>query len=184
MRTAEISRRGAGSRRRDLLQSRLLCIHFAAACDISSQFARRVPDKHRNVVNNKVGDIAPHSRAESSRGIESPSPTGPVMTQPNLFSPLPDARTAEVFEALLTRPGLKIERIVTHGQASPGGFWYDQAQHEWVVLLSGSASLQFEGEEPRTLQPGDWIDIPPHRRHRVAWTDLHQPTVWLAVHAE
>lgn len=159
-------------------------MYFVAACDISSQFVERVPDKLHKVANNKVADIAPHSSVQSPRLIESPSRTSPRMTQPNLFSPLPDARTTEVFEALLTRPGLKIERIVSHGQSSPEGFWYDQPQHEWVVLLSGSAGLQFEGEEPRTLQPGDWIDIPPHQRHRVAWTATNQPTVWLAVHAE
>jgi cupin 2 domain-containing protein len=101
----------------------------------------------------------------------------------NLFEPLPDARTAEVVEELLSRDGVRIERIVSLGQASPPGFWYDQAQGEWVLLLSGAALLRFADEaEPRRLRPGDILDIAPNRRHRVEWTDPAQPTVWLAVH--
>ncbi|MBA1203286.1 cupin domain-containing protein [Pseudomonas capeferrum] len=102
----------------------------------------------------------------------------------NLFSVLPDANPAspEWIDALLTRPGLRIERIVSTGQASPPGFWYDQEEGEWVVLLSGSAGLRLEHEaQTRVLAPGDHLDIPPHCRHRVEWTDKAVPTVWLAV---
>lgn len=102
----------------------------------------------------------------------------------NLFADLPvGSDEAERFDTLLDRPGLRIERIVSTGQASPEGFWYDQPGDEWVVLLSGSASLRFEDEEEvRNLQPGDWVLIPAHARHRVEWTDPTAPTVWLAVH--
>jgi cupin 2 domain-containing protein len=100
----------------------------------------------------------------------------------NLLLPLPDAQAAEVVEALHERPGLRIERIVSRGQASPPGFWYDQPEGEWVVLLTGAARLRFADEsEPRALFPGDWLDIAPHRRHRVEWTDPDHSTVWLAV---
>lgn len=100
----------------------------------------------------------------------------------NLLFPLPDARMAEAVEALLTRPGLRLERIVSQGQASPPGFWYDPAEGEWVLLLAGAARLRFADEaEPRLLRPGDWLEIAPHRRHRVDWTDPATPTVWLAV---
>ena len=100
----------------------------------------------------------------------------------NLLSPLPDAGAAERVDALLTTPGLRIERIVSQGQASPPGFWYDQAEAEWVLVLAGSARLRFDDEtEVRVLGPGDWLDIAPHRRHRVDWTDPMVPTVWLAV---
>ena len=100
----------------------------------------------------------------------------------NLFCPLPDARAAEQVDALLRRPGLRIERTVSYGQASPEGFWYDQPEGEWVVLLAGAARLRFADEnEPRLLCAGDWLDIAPHRRHRVDWTDPLVPTVWLAV---
>jgi cupin 2 domain-containing protein len=100
----------------------------------------------------------------------------------NLLSTLPDAASAERFDALLSRPGLRIERIVSRGQASPDGFWYDQAEGEWVLVLAGAARLRFEDEiDARLLGPGDWIDIAPHRRHRVDWTDATLTTIWLAV---
>jgi cupin 2 domain-containing protein len=100
----------------------------------------------------------------------------------NLFAPLPDASAGEAAEALLRRRGLRIERIVSLGQASPPGFWYEQGEGEWVVLLSGAARLRFADEaEARALSPGDWLDIAARRRHRVEWTDPTRPTVWLAV---
>jgi cupin 2 domain-containing protein len=100
----------------------------------------------------------------------------------NLLSQLPDAHAAEQVVTLLTRPGLRVERIVSLGQASPPGFWYDQAEGEWVLVLAGAARLQFVDEpEARLLGAGDSLDIAPHRRHRVDWTDPTTPTVWLAV---
>jgi cupin 2 domain-containing protein len=95
---------------------------------------------------------------------------------------LPHPADAERVDTLSSRPGLRIERIVSWGQASPAGFWYDQAEGEWVLLLAGAARLRFEDEtDARPLGPGDWLDIAPHRRHRVDWTDPTVPTVWLAV---
>ena len=100
----------------------------------------------------------------------------------NLFAGLPDAATAEAVDRVLTRPGLRIERIISLGQASPPGFWYDQEQGEWVLLLAGAARLRFADEAgARLLSPGDWLEIGPHRRHRVDWTDPTIPTIWLAV---
>jgi cupin 2 domain-containing protein len=102
----------------------------------------------------------------------------------NLFTDLlRSTGNNEQFSNLLSRPGLRIERIVSTGQCSPPGFWYDQPEGEWVALLQGKAILRFEDSpETLTLNPGDFIDIAPHRRHRVEWTDPEQPTVWLAVH--
>jgi cupin 2 domain-containing protein len=100
----------------------------------------------------------------------------------NLLAELPGAGEAEAVDILLTRPAVRIERIVSLGQVSPPGSWYDQDEGEWVLLLTGSARLRFAGEsDARTLVPGDWLDIAPHRRHRVDWTDPEMPTVWLAV---
>ncbi len=100
----------------------------------------------------------------------------------NLFDPLPDASAAEAVDVLLSRPGVRIERIVSLGQASPPGFWYDQDEGEWVLLLSGAAScVSRTSLTPRQLAPGDIVDIAPHRRHRVDWTDPATPTIWLAV---
>lgn len=106
------------------------------------------------------------------------------MADGNLFADLPAMpEAAERFEALLQRPGLRIERIVSTGQASPPGFWYEQNEAEWVVLLSGAAVLRFEDEaEARMLAPGDWMFIAGGRRHRVDWTQEGTATVWLAVH--
>jgi cupin 2 domain-containing protein len=101
----------------------------------------------------------------------------------NLFADLPSSAGPEHCLALLARPGLDIERIVSHGHASADGFWYDQPRSEWVIVISGAARLRFEDEAAaRVLGAGDWVDIAPHRRHRVEWTDPDAPTVWLAVH--
>jgi cupin 2 domain-containing protein len=102
----------------------------------------------------------------------------------NLFAGLPAApEAAEQFVELLARPGLRIERIVSTGQSSPPDFWYDQAEGEWVLLLQGEAKLRLADEtDARSLKPGDFIDIAPHRRHRVDWTAPGQTTIWLAIH--
>ena len=100
----------------------------------------------------------------------------------NLFDSLPDTCAVECVNILLTRSRVRIERIVSFGQASPPGFWYDQEEGEWVVVLAGVARLRFADEsEVRLLGPGDWLDIVPHRRHRVEWTDPMTLTIWLAI---
>ncbi|HVV93242.1 MAG TPA: cupin domain-containing protein [Hyphomicrobiales bacterium] len=89
----------------------------------------------------------------------------------------------ELVETLAVGPGARVERIVSFGHASPPGFWYDQDETEWVMVLAGRAELAFaDGAEPCRLGPGDYMLIPAHRRHRVAMTDPAVPTVWLAVH--
>lgn len=99
----------------------------------------------------------------------------------NLYAGLPSGAQQEQLVELLSQPGLRIERIVSTGQASPPGFWYDQPQAEWVVLLQGEARLAFADEPaPRLLKPGDFVDIAPHRRHRVESTAAL--TLWLAVY--
>lgn len=93
--------------------------------------------------------------------------------------PEPDER----FDTLLRRPGVHIERIVSTGQSSPPGFWYDQPGDEFVVLVAGAARLRFEaGDRVFDLVPGDWVEIPARVRHRVEATQAEPPTVWLAVH--
>ena len=98
----------------------------------------------------------------------------------NLFAQIPSSLQEELTEILVSAASLRIERIVSYGQASPAGFWYDQKEHEWVVLLQGAARLQFEDELVK-LKPGDFVNIPAHRKHRVEWTTPDQPTIWLAV---
>jgi cupin 2 domain-containing protein len=100
----------------------------------------------------------------------------------SLLRDLPTALPDELLTTLAAAGDVRIERIVSTGHASPAGFWYDQDWAEFVLLVEGSAGLEMEGAEVRTLAPGDWLVIPPHARHRVAWTDPDRPTVWLAVH--
>ena len=87
----------------------------------------------------------------------------------NIFAGFPaSTATEEEFSQLLTRPGLRIERIVSTGQCSPPDFWYDQPDGEWVLLLQGAARLRFADEaEARKLKLGDFLDIAAQRRHRV-----------------
>ncbi|RJF68714.1 cupin domain-containing protein [Rhodopseudomonas palustris] len=99
----------------------------------------------------------------------------------DLLQPLPPAGPDEALDTLLARGGVRIERIVSFGQSSPDGFWYDQAEDEFVVLLSGSAILRFDDGREVALVPGVWVDLPAHCRHRVEATADGVPTVWLAV---
>lgn len=100
----------------------------------------------------------------------------------NLCSPLPDATLSEISETLVSARGLRLERIVSHGQASPDGFWYDQNEAEWVVVICGNARVAIEGEtNEHVLGQGDALFLPAHCRHRVAWTDPSQPTIWVAL---
>lgn len=103
----------------------------------------------------------------------------------NIFADIPATLPNERFDELLCGGGFRLERIVSTGQATPAAQWYDQDHAEWVLVLRGSARLQFEGEaEAVHLGPGDYVLIPAHCRHRVQWTDAHYPTVWLALHCD
>jgi cupin 2 domain-containing protein len=99
----------------------------------------------------------------------------------NLFTALPPAGPEEVVETLLTRGVVRIQRIVSTGQASPPGFWYDQDEDEFVVLLAGAATLSFADGRELAMRPGDVVDIPAHCRHRVESTQADPPTLWLAI---
>jgi len=101
----------------------------------------------------------------------------------NLFCHIPAQLSEEFVEILVKTTYFHLERIVSQGQATPPGQWYDQETHEWVALLSGGAGLLLEGDpEPVVMRPGDHLLIPARRRHRVEWTDPTQQTVWLALH--
>ncbi len=97
----------------------------------------------------------------------------------NLLHPLPDDLSEEVFTELLRGDALRIERIVSDGHASPEGFWYDQEQDEWVLLLEGQASIAFADGRQVDLSRGDALNLPAHTRHRVTFTS--RPAIWLAV---
>jgi cupin 2 domain-containing protein len=100
---------------------------------------------------------------------------------PRLLHDLPTSLAEEQIDELLRRPNLRIERIVSTGQSSAEASWYDQDEHEWVIVLSGRATLRYEDDDAEVeLAPGDAAFIPAHTKHQVAWTTPDEPTVWLA----
>jgi cupin 2 domain-containing protein len=101
----------------------------------------------------------------------------------NLLAQIPASLPDEITETLVQSKNVRIERIVSCGQASPEGFWFDQDQNEWVAVIQGAARLQFE-DEVVEMNSGNWVNIAAHRRHRVEWTTPHEPTTWLAVFFE
>jgi len=101
----------------------------------------------------------------------------------NVFADIPATLPAERFDLLLQIETCRLERIVSIGHATPAGEWYDQERDEWVLLLQGQAGLRFADEDGvRVLDPGDYLWIPAHRRHRVEWTSRRPPAIWLALH--
>jgi cupin 2 domain-containing protein len=101
----------------------------------------------------------------------------------NIFSGVPLDLPEEIMKVLLQTEIFRLERIISTGQTTPQGEWYDQDTHEWVLLLTGGAKLLLEnGAKMIIMKPGDYVYIPAHRRHRVEWTDPAQPTIWLALH--
>jgi len=109
-----------------------------------------------------------------------PPPDAPPMAG-NLLAGLPAPGAAEAFDTLFRGAAVRIERIASHGHASPDDFWYDQPDDEWVMVVHGEALLAFDDGRRHAMRAGDWIAIPAHCRHRVASTG--PDTVWLAVHA-
>jgi cupin 2 domain-containing protein len=102
----------------------------------------------------------------------------------NILENIPAIIPEELFESLIERKSLKIERIVSQGHSTPDGEWYDQHWDEWVLLLQGEAVLRYEDGLTLNLKAGDYINIPANRRHRVDWTQPESNTIWLAIHFE
>ena len=101
----------------------------------------------------------------------------------NLFSNIPEEVPNEIFENLLLRPPLRVQKIISAGHSTPPGEWYESTTDEWVILISGGAKLFYEGDaKPRNMKPGDYVLIPAHLRHRVEWTHPDEKTIWLALH--
>lgn len=101
----------------------------------------------------------------------------------SVFEAIPAKLPEEIFETICSTDSVKIERIVSRGHASPEGFWYDQDENEFVLIMQGSAGLRFDGEEDiMVLKAGDYFNIGVHVRHRVEWTDSTCETIWLAVY--
>ncbi|MDY6915929.1 MAG: cupin domain-containing protein [Candidatus Cloacimonadota bacterium] len=99
----------------------------------------------------------------------------------NIFHNIPHELPEELVETLLESRILRIERIVSRGHCSEPEFWYDQDKNEWIILLSGKAEIEFWRSKKIFLGPGDYINIPAHKKHRVNMTDSKQNSVWLAI---
>lgn len=100
----------------------------------------------------------------------------------NIFDSIPDKLDKEVFELIVKKNKVRIERIVSKGHSSPESGWYDQSHDEWVIVLKGEAVISFEDGEDIGLKEGSYANIPAHIKHKVRWTDPNMETVWLAVH--
>ena len=101
----------------------------------------------------------------------------------DLLAGVPAASAEELFETLAAVDGVRIERIISKGHRTEPDRWYDQAWHEWVLLVAGEACIRLESEaDARRLLPGQWLLLPAHCRHRVEWTLPDQQTIWLALH--
>ncbi len=103
-----------------------------------------------------------------------------MITVKNLFAPIRKGLGEEEFLTLWENTSAKIERIVSHAHSSPPGFWYDQKEDEWVLVVRGRAILEFENHETVELKAGDYLTIPRHMKHRVVRTG--EETIWLVVH--
>ncbi len=100
----------------------------------------------------------------------------------NIFNLPSELPTTELFETLLTQKNVVIERIVSQGQITPSGEWYDQDKNEWVILLQGEAELSYEDNSRIKLTKGDYLYIPAHQKHRVDYTSINPICIWLAIH--
>ncbi len=90
----------------------------------------------------------------------------------------------EVFQSIFEGKKVFVERIISVGQKTPEGSWYDQEKDEWVLLLKGEALLAYEDNSEERLCEGDYTFIPAHKKHRVAQTSTDPPCIWLAIHGE
>lgn len=98
----------------------------------------------------------------------------------NLYDRSSVSPDEEVNETLYADDKVRIERIISTGQASPEGFWYDQKENEWVCVLEGQGVIQWGDDSKKVLEKGDWVLIPAHVRHRVLSTSTNPPCIWLA----
>ncbi len=100
----------------------------------------------------------------------------------NIFELVPDDISNELFENIVSSENVRIERIISKGHASPESGWYDQDEHEWVIVLKGEAKIEIDNQATVHLVSGSYLNIPAHTRHKVSWTDPDTETIWLAVY--
>jgi len=104
------------------------------------------------------------------------------MKTSNIFANIPSEIKEELFEDIISKDGLKIERIISKGHTTTEFEWYNQKSDEWVIVLKGEAILEFEDAPEVKLQEGDYLNIPALTKHRVSWTKPDVETIWLAIY--
>jgi cupin 2 domain-containing protein len=104
------------------------------------------------------------------------------MKKSNIFANIPSEIKEELFEEIVKKEGLTIERIISKGHTTTESEWYDEENDEWVIVLKGEAILEFETSDDVRLKEGDYLNIPAHTKHRVSWTKENEKTIWLAIH--
>ena len=102
----------------------------------------------------------------------------------NIYEMPPELPQLEIFEAIASSADVLIERIISTGQTTPAGQWYDQERDEWVILLQGEAEISYDDDTRVKLKAGDYLMIPKHQKHRVEYTSNNPPCIWLAVHGK
>jgi len=90
----------------------------------------------------------------------------------------------EIFEQIVSGKNIQIERIVSTGQTTTSGQWYDQELDEWVILLQGEAELAYADNTRIKLKAGNYLLIPAHTKHRIEYTSIEPPCIWLAVYGQ
>ncbi|EAZ92524.1 cupin domain-containing protein [Crocosphaera chwakensis] len=100
----------------------------------------------------------------------------------NIFQLSNNLGNREIFETIINSKNVKIERIISTGQTTPEGTWYDQDQDEWVILLQGKATLLYSDNSSIDLKAGDYLLINAHQKHRVTFTSINPLCIWLAIH--
>jgi len=104
------------------------------------------------------------------------------MKNTNIYENIPKDIPSEIFEDIITKENLKIQRIISKGHVTPKSQWYNQTQDEWVLILKGEAILSFQTRDDVKLSLGDYFNIPAHTKHKVSWTTPNTETIWLAIH--
>jgi len=103
---------------------------------------------------------------------------------PNIYELSQEVSQSEKFEQIISGKNIQIERIISTGQTTTSGQWYDQTTDEWVILLQGEAELAYADDSRIKLKAGDYLLIPAHTKHRVEYTSIEPPCIWLAVHGQ
>jgi cupin 2 domain-containing protein len=99
----------------------------------------------------------------------------------NMFEQIDINLKEEKIEHIVNSSNIRVERIVSFDYKSPDGFWYDQDENEFVVILQGEATLEFEKNILFYLKKGDYVIIEKHKKHRVVNTAKGILTIWLAI---